>query len=280
MTRNIIKLLTSVLFTLSLTFATAQPGGGGRGGQQPMEDYSQYARYSDQAREKIEPIYIMERYSSYAFVSYDATMLDLRHLNNDISLFMNGVSAGYIGQLHLCKKFPLFMDLGITASYSACDTSTSVSNYLYPTDEWDVIENRRDYDVNLKRLSFSVPMNYGFWMNWNEDVAICPYGGVTMQVNIFADSDSTSQVFEVRTDEDGVVTTENQDDVFELEGNLVNKDEYDENAWNRVQLGWQIGIRTDIKRKYMIGLEYGADIIDVNEKSSGSRFSLKVGMAF
>ncbi len=99
-------------------------------------------------------------------------------------------------------------------------------------------------------LSLSIPINLVYGIRVNDALTIKPFTGFYLRANLFG-KDKWSETYE--------------DETVEGEYELFNdsKDENDEkamgdNAFKRVQFGWQIGATMDI-RKFNIGIGYALD---------------------
>ena len=54
----------------------------------------------------------------------------------------------------------------------------------------------------------------------------------------------------------------------------------DGKAWNRLQVGWQIGLKARLGSSFLVGLSYGNDMSEIAKKTTISTTSLTVGFAF
>ena len=106
-------------------------------------------------------------------------------------------------------------------------------------------------------MGLTIPVNLVYGVRVNDNLAIKPYTGFYVRVNLMGKEKNEWNNFNyVGTYPYGHYEEEVEEETYNLFDN--GEDDMDGYAWKRVQAGWQIGVTFDIK-KFNIGVEYGLD---------------------
>lgn len=164
---------------------------------------------------------------------------------------MNGFNIGYVHSFSIAKKLPFFFETGLGLGFARYSDSHSYDG--------------ESLDEKLTTLGLTVPLNVVYKININDKLALKPYTGFYLRVNLMA-----KNKWEY-SDEDGSV-----DETY----NLFDEDEVGKDGkWNRCQFGWQIGATLDINR-FNVGIGYALDFNEIADKTKCGIFSARVGYNF
>lgn len=182
--------------------------------------------------------------------SYDHTFVNPDWDDAD-DMDMNGFSIGYEHAFKVAKKVPLFIQTG---------GSLNFARYKDSEDEGGAsLEDKRT------TLGLTIPVNLVYGVKINETLAIKPYTGFYVRINLMA-----KEKYEWN---DGMGDSGSED------YNLF--DSYDDGGeeWNRCQVGWQIGATLDINQ-FNVGIGYALDFNEIAEKVKTSNFAVRLGYNF
>ncbi len=186
---------------------------------------------------------------SAIFVEYNPVSynIDISGLDDES---LSGFSAGYLQAFPISSGTPLFIETGLGVQY---------------TFKNDFSDND-DLNFNMFSLKAPVSLAYAFHLN-NSQVSIIPFAGATLRFNI-----------------SGKFTYDNGKkdydwDVFD-KNDMDDMDLLDGKAWNRFQLGWQIGVKARIGDSFLIGASYGKDFSEIAKKVTVSTTAITLGYTF
>ena len=195
--------------------------------------------------------------------SYDRTFVNFDVPNGVEApdMDMNGFSIGYEHAFKVAKKLPLFIQTGLDLNFARY--SDEESDYDDYNDETETYETKRT------TLGLSIPVNFVYGVKINDMLAIKPYTGFYLRVNLMAKDKDTY------TWSDGIDSETEEEEYNWFDEKEVGKD----GTWNRCQFGWQIGATLDIS-KFNVGIGYALDFNEIAEKTKNSKFMVKLGYNF
>ena len=177
----------------------------------------------------------------------------------DDGMTLHGFALQYTHGFGLSKAYPMYIEVGARLGMGFYSSS---------------IESKYEgYDAEMKgsltSLNLTVPVNFAYRFGVGEGLAITPYTGLHLKANILANYKQTLSLSDDYdyADDDDTISLFDKDD--------VGKD----NAWARVQFGWQIGAGLSYKAFYF-GLEYGLDFNNLYKKCMSSDLTVSVGLNF
>ena len=164
---------------------------------------------------------------------------------------MSAFTVGYSQAFAISPDTPLFIEAGIAAQFT------------FKSDFMDID------DFNFSMISAKVPVNlaYKFDLN-NSPVSIIPFIGAYARYNISGKVKYTGG------------TKDQKWDLFDKKDMQDLELTYDEKAFNRLQLGWQIGAKVRIADSFLVGLSYGSDFSEITKKVKVSTTSITLGYTF
>lgn len=231
-------------FSASAQFTT---GGGGKSASMTssveIKDYNQFGiSYTNEAFKYDYP------------KDYDADDLGL-----------NGFGLRYIHGFSLSKSLPMYIETGLKFNF----TLGSVEG-----------EDDEDYTAKYQHAALSVPVNFAWKFNINDNVAIKPYLGLNLKLNVIGRHkwEYTGEEEEDEYDYED----EEEDDESKWASWYSKKDMGDKDlVWNRFQLGWHIGADFQFN-KFYVGLNYGTDFIPAQKykKFKVNSATLNIGLGF
>lgn len=175
--------------------------------------------------------------------SYELETLSVKHGDN---INLNGFGINYIHGFGLSKNIPLYLETGLKMSMGF--HSDSFKEYGY------------DITEDFTKMSFSVPVNVAYKVNFGNGMSLLPYAGLNFKINALAN----------------VKYTENDEgDKYSETINLLKGDD----SANVFQLGWNLGVGFNFHSLYA-GLGYGTDFIKFADDINSSSFNLTIGYTF
>lgn len=164
---------------------------------------------------------------------------------------MTAFSLGYSKAFPVSPGTPLFIEVGLAGQY------TFKSDFL-DTD-----------DVDFSMISARVPVTlaYKFDLN-NSSVSIIPFAGAYARYNIVGKVKYSGG------------TKDKDWDLFDKKDMEELGLTFDEKAFNRFQIGWQIGAKAKIGDSFLVGLSYGSDFSEISKKVKVSTTAITLGYTF
>lgn len=193
--------------------------------------------------------------------SYDRTFVNQDWEDAD-DMDMNGFSIGYEHAFKVAKKLPIFIQTGLDLNFARHSDEESENYGDGEIESWE---------TKTTALGLSIPVNFVYGVKINDMLAIKPYTGFYLRVNLMAKEKDTYSY------NDGEGYSESE----ETKINLFDEDEVGSKdwTWNRCQFGWQIGATLDIS-KFNVGIGYALDFNEITEKTKTSKFMVKLGYNF
>lgn len=173
---------------------------------------------------------------------------------------INGIEVGYVQAFSILNDMPIFLETGASLSYVFGDLFSESGEY-YEGYHYNEYSSKR----TLNMFSVIVPVNVGYKFAISEELSMFPYLGVTLKGNIKGTSE-----YEY---EDSYGDSESSD------VNVFDDDDMDDEAWDRFQLGWQIGTTLNYKNMN-IGLSYGADLMELGKDIETNSLKVTIGCNF
>lgn len=202
--------------------------------------------------------------------SYDRTFVN-QDWEDAEDADMNGFSIGYVQSWKIAKKFPIFFETGLGLNFARYGESESESTDIYGY----TISAENKWSTTT--LGLTIPLNVVYGVQINDKLAIKPFTGFYLRVNLM--SKSTDKM-EVGIPSELTSYVDPNDYEWDYDYNNFDKDDVGEDGtWNRVQFGWQIGTTLDINR-FNVGISYGLDFNEIAEKVKNSSFSVRLGYNF
>ena len=194
--------------------------------------------------------------------SYDKTFTKI-DINGAEDEDMNGFSFGYEHAFKVGKKLPFFIQTGAGI------------NFARYKDDWG--DSYDSYEQKRSVLGLTIPVNVVYGIKINDMLAIKPYTGLYIRINLMAKEKITNEW----DDGFGDTGSESVDYSF-FDGKELDEKSYfydKDDEWNRCQVGWQIGATLDIKQ-FNVGIGYALDFNEIAEKTKTSKFAVTVGYNF
>ena len=185
----------------------------------------------------------------YFYVEYNPLTIKVDEKGSDDES-LSAFSLGYNQAFPVSQGAPLFIETGLGLMYAT-------------KSDFDDID-----DLDFSMFSAKIPVNlmYAFQLP-NSDISIIPFGGITLRGNI---SGKFTYKGGKKDKEYDVFDKKDMDDMGMLDGK----------AWNRLQVGWQIGLKARLGSYFLVGVSYGNDMSEIAKKTTISTTSLTVGYTF
>lgn len=203
--------------------------------------------------------------------SYDRTFVNQDWDDAD-DADMNGFSIGYVHSFKIAKKLPIFFETGLGFNFArhsedySEDSGDPDDPYYY---SWEEKET-------TTAMGLTIPLNVVYGVKINNTLAIKPYTGFYLRINV-----SAKDKYEYSdTEGDSFDESVNMFDEKEISEILeISEKEAEKLTWNRCQFGWQIGATLDIN-KFNVGIGYALDFNEIAEKTKTSKFAVNLGYNF
>lgn len=200
-------------------------------------------------------------------VSYDVTNAETDLGDGESEeLKFKGFSVGYVHSFNIVKNLPLFIETGLSFNYSKWSESYDDLYFVNGIGDYE----EKEVEWGYTTMGLTVPINVAYKFTF-DDFYVIPYTGFYARVNL------TAKEFDEDVEDDGSITKDKL--------NLFDKDElaewdYDENnAWNRINGGWQIGASIGYKI-INVGVNYALDFNEITEGTKFGTISARLGVNF
>lgn len=207
-------------------------------------------------------------------LSYDRTFVNLDwddDWGEEPDMDMNGFSIGYVQAFKIAKKFPIFFETGLGLNFARRSESESNTWEMGP---YDVSYEEK---TSTTALGLTIPLNFVYGVKINDALAIKPYTGFYLRVNVMS---KDKEKREVNFPDELLDYIDPEDYVYDESYNNFDEKEVGKDAvWNRCQFGWQIGATLDIN-SFNVGIGYALDFNEIAEKTKTSKFAVTVGYNF
>lgn len=168
-----------------------------------------------------------------------------------------GFSVGYNQAFSISKNTPLYVEAGAALQCS----------YYSEDLEDDEIEYTQKF--NMFSAKIPVSLMYKFDLP-NSNVSLVPLAGVDFRIN-FSGKIKNEVSYE---DDYYYYELEEEYDPFDK------KDMGKSNVWDRLQIGWHIGVNAHFGENWLLGLSYGSDFSEIAKKVKISTTSVTLGYRF
>lgn len=172
----------------------------------------------------------------------------------------NGFSISYVHAFNIIQQMPLFIETGIGLNFARMKYTESELNGIH--------EISFDEKETTKMLGLTIPANLVYKVQLNEKLALKPYTGFYLRINLISKSKNEYTESVNGESEKEVLTWSNFD-----------KKAVGNDVWNRAQFGWQIGTTLDVDN-YNVGIGYAIDFNEIAEKTKFGIFSIRLGYNF
>ena len=157
-------------------------------------------------------------------------------------LHFQEVNLGWARSLQVVDSIPIFVEAGAEVKYSFS------------------AGDKRHGNAKYSLLTFRVPVNvtYKLYLSRTRNIALAPQAGVHFRVIAMGKEKMDGQ-----------------------RGNLFDNDRNNQtgSAWERCQLGWQVGLRLQVER-FFITAGYGRDFPDKGKRPQIHEGGITAGMCF
>lgn len=185
--------------------------------------------------------------------------------------FLKGLSLGWMGDLHIAKKLPIYLELGGSLAWQT--GSTTGDPVTHRTNAGDGVVNEFSYKVNTFTFTIPVSVNYQFRNLAGVDgLTVAPYLGVYARFNLIANRKQTTTITEYGLNDNGKDVINSV--VEEVDCRSLMKDERKDgwmegrpHAGRLLQCGAQVGANVYYKH-YFLGLAYMYDLMPFAKHSS------------
>ena len=219
-------------------------------------------------------------------VQFGFTGTNVKYTNFGLSpdynnYFLKGVSLGWIGDLQIAKKMPIYFEIGATFTYHT-GRSKGDSIYIYHSNLGDGEETSRHYRIQAFSVTIPVNVSYQFRNVLGvEDFTLAPYAGVYFRFNVVCNRWETTSFQEYVKGNEGKGVAVGEPVVSRVNKSLMS-DERNGGWWQHkphvgtlVQPGAQVGVNAFYKN-FSFGLAYMYDLIPFAGHKSSPVLTAKV----
>ncbi len=181
-----------------------------------------------------------KEWKNIAYVRYSPSRYTFSGHTSHLDL--HEVAAGWARSIQVADSIPLFVEAGAEMKCSFSKGDEAYDNAKYTL------------------LSFKVPVSvaYKFYLSRTRNIALVPLAGINFRAIAVGKEKAGGQKVDV-CDKD--------------------KDNQTGTAWDRCQLGWQVGLRMQVER-YFITASYGRDFPDKSKYPQIHECGITAGVCF
>lgn len=181
----------------------------------------------------------------------------------------NSISAGFAHAFALSNTMPLYVEPGIAAKYV-----------------W-----KKEDGSKFNMLSLKVPVNLVFAYPVSDAFTIAPYAGAYLRFNLFGKQKIDSKYTDWDDEDWGDVDdwddwygarSQSKTSVHKVKDSydVFSKDDMGDDAWNRFNVGMQVGVRAHINNMFVVGVGYTQELTNICDHTKFSSVDLTLGIAF
>lgn len=195
--------------------------------------------------------------------------------------FLKGISLGWVGDIILSKKMPLYLEAGAIFTWQTGSASRGPEGTLYPTVE----SSLKTYKTTIQAFTITIPINvtYQFRNCMGVDgLTLAPFAGPYLRFNLVAKRKQTTTTT-IYNGLDAAGNYQVKDVEVKVENKSLREDNLNgRNGWMEgrshkgklVVPGIQLGVNAFYKR-YSFGLAYMYDLIPFAKHNSPDEITYK-----
>ena len=198
----------------------------------------------------------------------------------------NGLSVGYNRAISISQSLPLYLEVGLGVQYSffTKDITEEVAEGLGVTTAALATLFRPEEKVKMFSAKVPVSLAYAFHIPETK-LTLIPYLGLDLRCNIIGRGTAKFNVTQkgiTQLQQSGYSMKEINEAFGDKELDLFDEKDMGSDAatWNRIQVGWHIGLNARINEQFLIGASYGTDFSEITQKVNIHTASLTVGYCF
>lgn len=197
-----------------------------------------------------------------------------------------GLSVGYNKAFSISQNIPLFFEVGLGAQYSfyTKDLTEDVAEALgVQTAALGAVMRPEE---KVKMFSAKVPVSLAYAFHIPETkLTLIPYLGLDLRCNIIGRASAKYNLTSAGLEQllqAGFTKQEINENLADKDLDLFDKNDMGSDAatWNRLQVGWHVGLNARINDQFLIGASYGTDLSEIAQKVNIYTASLTVGYCF
>ena len=201
------------------------------------------------------------------YVQYNAETMKYSKSGNSSSTSYNSVSAGF-ARVFGVSTAPIMLEAGVAAKYI-----------------W------KDKDgVKDNMLSVKTPINVIYPHAFSDAFSLEPYAGFYLRLNVLGKRKVSGGGGSYYDDDDDYWGDDDywdDDDEGYWEGpsgkssiDLFSKDDMGDNRFKRFQMGIQVGVRARINNKFVVGVGYSQDMLNITDHTKFNSWDFTLGFCF
>lgn len=197
-----------------------------------------------------------------------------------------GLSVGYNKAFSISQNIPLFFEVGLGAQYSfyTKDLTEDVAEALGVNTAALGAVMRPEEKVKMFSAKVPVSLAYAFHIPETK-LTLIPYLGLDLRCNIIGRASAKYNLTSAGLEQllqAGFTKQEINENLADKDLDLFDKNDMGSDAatWNRLQVGWHVGLNARINDQFLIGASYGTDLSEIAQKVNIYTASLTVGYCF
>ncbi|SFW10926.1 Outer membrane protein beta-barrel domain-containing protein [Prevotellaceae bacterium HUN156] len=198
----------------------------------------------------------------------------------------NGLSVGYNRAISISQSLPLYLEVGLGVQYSffTKDITEEVAEGLGVTTAALATLFRPEEKVKMFSAKVPVSLAYAFHVP-DTKLTLIPYLGLDLRCNIIGRASAKYNLTSAGLEQllqAGFTKQEINENLADKDLDLFDKNDMGSDAatWNRLQVGWHVGLNARINEQFLIGASYGTDFSEITQKVNIHTASLTVGYCF
>ena len=187
------------------------------------------------------------------YVQYNAETMKYSKSGNSSSTSYNSVSAGF-ARVFGVSTAPIMLEAGVAAKYI-----------------W------KDKDgVKDNMLSVKTPINVIYPHAFSDAFSLEPYAGFYLRLNVLGKRKVSGGGGSYYDDDEGYWEGPSGKSSIDL----FSKDDMGDNRFKRFQMGIQVGVRARINNKFVVGVGYSQDMLNITDHTKFNSWDFTLGFCF
>ncbi len=229
------------------------------------------------------------------YASYDMPKIKAMESGYDDDDFNGGFTVGYSITQQIVPKAALYIEYGVSFSQASYKENIYDDEYIgtYSISSGSTgtvmqfTDIYMDYEAKMKYNYLSVPINLSYCISTNGNLSIIPFAGLNLKCGLTAKATTEWILSGDSADDLNKYSSQSEFwDTFEDYGyersaklNFYKEDDLGSDKWNRLLVGYQVGVNFSISR-LLLGIKYQGDISEICSDYKYNTTSFTAGLRF
>lgn len=229
------------------------------------------------------------------YASYDMPKIKAMETGYDNDDFNGGFTVGYSITQQIVPKAALYIEYGVSFSQAYYKENLYEDKYIgtYSIKSGSTgsvvqfTDIYMDLEAKMKYNYLSVPINLSYCISTNGNLSIIPFAGLNLKCGLTAkvttewilSGDSADDLNKYSSQSEFWDNFENAGNERSEKMNFYKEDDMGSDKWNRLLVGYQVGVNFSISR-LLLGIKYQGDISEISEEYKYNATSFTAGIRF